>query len=50
MIYICNSQASRIIRALVGLRPGRPRVRLECESLSSPMGKEFKVNYHKTYR
>ncbi|XP_011872484.1 PREDICTED: D-aspartate oxidase [Vollenhovia emeryi] len=36
-------KASEIMRAWVGLRPGRPRVRLECESLSSPMGKEFKV-------
>lgn len=36
-------KGSEIIRAWVGLRPGRPRVRLERESLSSPMGKEFKV-------
>ncbi|KYQ57086.1 D-aspartate oxidase [Trachymyrmex zeteki] len=36
-------KGSEIIRAWVGLRPGRPRVRLECESLSSSMGKEFKV-------
>lgn len=34
---------SQIIRQWVGLRPGRPRVRLESESLISPMGKEFKV-------
>ncbi|RLU23274.1 hypothetical protein DMN91_003477 [Ooceraea biroi] len=36
-------QASQIIRAWVGLRPGRPRVRLECEALNTPMGREFKV-------
>ncbi|XP_012537273.2 D-aspartate oxidase [Monomorium pharaonis] len=34
---------SEILRAWVGFRPGRPRVRLECECLRSPMGKEFKV-------
>lgn len=36
-------KAGEIIRGWVGLRPGRPRVRLECECLSSPMGKEIKV-------
>ncbi|KAL6421870.1 hypothetical protein ACFW04_010788 [Cataglyphis niger] len=36
-------RACKIIRSWVGLRPGRPRVRLECETLSSPTGKEIKV-------
>ncbi|XP_070168392.1 D-aspartate oxidase-like isoform X3 [Polyergus mexicanus] len=35
--------ACQIIREWVGLRPGRPRVRLECETLSSLTGKEIKV-------
>lgn len=36
-------KACQIIHAWVGLRPGRPQVRLECETLSLPRGKEFKV-------
>ncbi|KAL6265480.1 hypothetical protein P5V15_002276 [Pogonomyrmex californicus] len=36
-------KASEIMRTWVGLRPGRSRIHLECESLSSPVGKEFKV-------
>ncbi|KAL0127821.1 hypothetical protein PUN28_003215 [Cardiocondyla obscurior] len=36
-------KGSKTIRAWVGFRPGRPRVRLEYESLSTPAGKEFKV-------
>lgn len=36
-------KACQIIREWVGLRPGRPQVRLECETLSSSTGKEIKV-------